>query len=175
MPCSAATLLADGCANFGCLSETQLLQAIAQQATTWLVSIDPTADIDADAIFERACDSGFACASEVQLYQSIAQDLCGLIDIPCDTPPAPTNLTIFGGGNAADWLWDYGTDPALDFLLEWGPTPGGPYIYTDTDLASSRAHGTLNPDEGVFYGVVVARTSLACVSAPSNEVQFTII
>lgn len=80
MPCDAATLLSDGCANFGCLSELGLLQVIAQQSAAWLLSIDSGADVSVAAILDRACDSGLNCASDLQLYQSIAQNLCALTE-----------------------------------------------------------------------------------------------
>lgn len=115
-------------------------------------------------------------------YHRILEKIAGAVsgtsggtDIAACVSPGPTNLTIVGGGNAADWAWSLATDPEQDFLLEYGTVSGGPYTDSEAVSASIRSYGTLHASDGVYYGVVTARDSDSCVSDPSNEVQFTII
>lgn len=74
----ADTLLAAGQATFGGLDRIALLQAVAERAAAALLLADPEANVEAEAVYQRACENGFACLTKQQLLTVIAEKLFGL-------------------------------------------------------------------------------------------------
>ena len=81
MACNANQLLADGMANFGELSNVQLLQVIADLTAHWLVHESPAADVSVEAVWGRAISSKVSgVPNRKLLLAAIAQNLCNTLN-----------------------------------------------------------------------------------------------
>lgn len=170
MACDAQTLL-DDASCFLCLGEKQLDTVIVQQLSEWYLRLSPSADVTPQGLLSEA--SCLLCLETKQLTTIQTQLLCNLSTGSSCSVATPTDLEIFGSSPGADWVWVQATDPAQDFLLEWGTISGGPYASSQTALASDRTIGIVDVP-GSYFGVITARDSDTCVSDPSSEVPFTI-
>ena len=116
------------------------------------------------------------------LYQSIAAAEAALatynaIMSPSSVPGAPSNLAFDIGTGVFSWSEPATGAPTLDYLIQWGTTPGGPYPNSGSTSASTptalAAQFDLNQGTN-YYAVIQARNSSTLVSVNSNEVAFSV-
>lgn len=89
-------------------------------------------------------------------------------------PDSPTVLAFDSATTIYSWNVPASGVPILDYLLMWGPTSGGPY--PNSISVNSAATTITAADAGINllienFVVIVARSTVADVSDPSNEVS----
>lgn len=175
MATDAQSLMTQG-QCFSCFGNSMYFLTLMRLALwrQYLLQLNPGATVDPQGLLNLAsCYSCFGSnkyALQLMRIAMLAQMASGQVTPPPVVPPAtPTNFTGEAFAFSATFSWTEASDPALDFLLTYSFSHGGPY--NQGSVVAAKNLRTVNVP-GIYAGtfwVIQARDSVSNVSAISNE------